>query len=159
MLDTGMPLRSASLLSDISPSPSAMSSSSWKARSSDCTPSAARPCAIAPHPRPVPGPTRPSPGFGLHRVGRVTIFQRADIFFHDAEKLQRSVARIATERRRGAGMSTVEGVSGLEITGARQERYDEVLTPQALELVALLHRELNPRRLELLEARRERVRA
>src|SRR3954465_10251480 len=53
-------------------------------------------------------------------------------------------------------MSTVEGVSGLEITGARQDRDDEVLTPRALELVALLHRELNARRLELLDARRAR---
>src|SRR4051794_41747685 len=68
-------------------------------------------------------------------------------------------AGTAAERRRGAGMGTVESVSGLEITGARQDRDDEVLTPQALELVALLHRELNPRRLERLEARRERVRA
>src|SRR4051812_14744168 len=56
-------------------------------------------------------------------------------------------------------MSTVEGVSGLEITGARQDRDDEVLTPRALELIALLHRELNPRRLELLAARQDRVRA
>jgi malate synthase len=57
----------------------------------------------------------------------------------------------------GAGMSTVEDVSGLEVTGPRQDRDDEVLTPRALELIALLHRELNPRRLELLERRRERV--
>jgi len=56
-------------------------------------------------------------------------------------------------------MSTVEGVSGLEVTGPRQDRDDEVLTPRALELIALLHRELNPRRQELLEARHERVRA
>jgi malate synthase len=56
-------------------------------------------------------------------------------------------------------MSTVESVSGLEITGTRLDRDDEVLTPRALELVALLHRELNPRRLELLGARQERVRA
>ncbi|HZT54007.1 MAG TPA: hypothetical protein VE995_06470, partial [Gaiellaceae bacterium] len=32
----------------------------------------------------------------------------------------------------------------------------DVLTPEALELVALLQRELNPRRRELLERRRER---
>src|SRR4051812_49752332 len=56
-------------------------------------------------------------------------------------------------------MSTVEGVSGLEITGARHDRDDEVLTSRALELIALLHRELNPRRLELLAARQDRVRA
>ncbi|MCW2532042.1 MAG: malate synthase [Blastococcus sp.] len=53
-------------------------------------------------------------------------------------------------------MSTVEGV---QITGASHERDDEVLTPRALELIARLHRELNPRRLELLAARQERVRA
>jgi malate synthase len=35
----------------------------------------------------------------------------------------------------------------------------EVLTPEALALVERLHRELNPRRLELLERRRERQRA
>src|SRR4051794_17719338 len=58
-----------------------------------------------------------------------------------------------------SGMSTVESASGLEIAGARQDRDDEVLTPRALELIALLHRELNPRRLELLEARRQRVQA
>src|SRR5690348_4325383 len=56
-------------------------------------------------------------------------------------------------------MSTIEGVSGLEITGERQDRQDEVLTQQSLELVARLHRELNGRRLELLAAREERVRA
>src|SRR3954467_14592695 len=58
-----------------------------------------------------------------------------------------------------SGMSTVESASGLEIAGARQDRDDEVLTPRALELIALLHRELNPRRLELLAARQDRVRA
>ena len=50
-------------------------------------------------------------------------------------------------------MSTVEDVGGLEVTGAAGERFDEVLTPRALGLVALLHRELNGRRLELLAAR------
>jgi malate synthase len=56
-------------------------------------------------------------------------------------------------------MSTIAGVEGLEITGPTGDRYDEVLTPRALELVALLNRELNGRRLELLAARQERVRA
>jgi malate synthase len=56
-------------------------------------------------------------------------------------------------------MSTVEGVTGVEITGPDVPRSDEVLTPEALELVAALHRELNGRRLELLAARQERVRA
>ena len=31
---------------------------------------------------------------------------------------------------------------GVEVTGAMGERYDEVLTPEALELLAELHREL-----------------
>ncbi|GAA1136710.1 malate synthase A [Nocardioides aquiterrae] len=48
---------------------------------------------------------------------------------------------------------------GVEITGPMHARFDEILTDQALELVALLHRELNPRREELLARRRERVRA
>jgi malate synthase len=54
-------------------------------------------------------------------------------------------------------MSTVEGVTGVEITGPDLPRADEVLTPQALELVARLHRELDDRRLQLLAARQERV--
>ena len=56
-------------------------------------------------------------------------------------------------------MSTVEGVDGVEVTGTPGDRYDEVLTPRALGLVALLHRELNARRLGLLAARTERVQA
>jgi malate synthase len=46
---------------------------------------------------------------------------------------------------------------GIEITGPIQDRYDEILTSQALELVARLHRELNGRRVELLAARQRRV--
>src|SRR3954466_9457259 len=53
-------------------------------------------------------------------------------------------------------MSTVDGV---EITGPMGPRFEEVLTPQALELIARLHRELNGRRLERLRARTERVQA
>jgi malate synthase len=53
-------------------------------------------------------------------------------------------------------MSTVDGV---EITGPMGARFDEVLTPKALELIALLHRELNGRRLERLQARKDRVQA
>ncbi|MCZ2821786.1 malate synthase A [Modestobacter sp. VKM Ac-2977] len=53
-------------------------------------------------------------------------------------------------------MSSVDGV---EITGPMGPRFDEVLTPRALELIALLHRELNGRRLERLQARTERVQA
>jgi malate synthase len=47
--------------------------------------------------------------------------------------------------------------AGIEITGRVQDRFDEILTPKALELIGLLHRELNGRRLELLEARQRRV--
>src|SRR4051794_41984433 len=53
-------------------------------------------------------------------------------------------------------MSTVDGV---EITGPMGPRFEEVLTPQALELIARLHRELNGRRMERLRARTERVQA
>jgi malate synthase len=45
----------------------------------------------------------------------------------------------------------------VEVTGPMNERYDEILTEQALDLIGLLHRELNPRRLELLDRRRTRV--
>src|SRR5947199_3411812 len=48
--------------------------------------------------------------------------------------------------------ATVEGV---EIRGPEGERFDEVLTPEALELVAARHREFEPTRRELLGARRE----
>src|SRR3954469_18870489 len=53
-------------------------------------------------------------------------------------------------------MSTVDGV---EITGPMGPRFDEILTPQALELIAQLHREFNGRRLERLQARQERIQA
>lgn len=43
------------------------------------------------------------------------------------------------------------------LTGPLGERYEEVLTPSALELVLALERELGSRRLELLEARRRQV--
>ncbi|MDB5716383.1 MAG: malate synthase, partial [Sphingomonadales bacterium] len=56
-------------------------------------------------------------------------------------------------------MNTIEGVGGLRISGERQDRQDEVLTPQALELIARLHRELNARRLDLLAARQDRSHA
>ncbi|HVV18888.1 MAG TPA: malate synthase A [Pseudonocardiaceae bacterium] len=49
--------------------------------------------------------------------------------------------------------------AGVEILGAVRERYDEILTPRALALIAVLHRALNARRLELLERRAERVAA
>ncbi|MEV4242965.1 malate synthase A [Streptosporangium canum] len=47
-------------------------------------------------------------------------------------------------------------MDGVEITGSPQDRSEEILTPEALAFVAALQREFGARRLELLEARRER---
>ena len=46
--------------------------------------------------------------------------------------------------------------SGVEIAGPSGSRYDEILTPEALDLVGVLHRELGQRRRELLQARAQR---
>ena len=51
-------------------------------------------------------------------------------------------------------MGTV--VDGVQITGASGERDDEVLTPEALEFLADLHRTFDARRRELLRARDDR---
>jgi malate synthase len=56
---------------------------------------------------------------------------------------------------RGDGVVSVQ-VQGVEIKGPRVERFDEVLTPDALELLARLHREFDATRRELLTARVER---
>jgi malate synthase len=53
-------------------------------------------------------------------------------------------------------MENVTQVTGVEIRGPQGERFDEVLTADALELVARLHRELDATRRELLAARVER---
>ena len=45
---------------------------------------------------------------------------------------------------------------GVQIIGPAGDRYDEILTSEALGLVAALHRELQPRRAELLAARARR---
>jgi malate synthase len=45
---------------------------------------------------------------------------------------------------------------GVEVRAPLEERYDEVLTEEALDLVASLHRELDDRRRELLQARQSR---
>ena len=45
---------------------------------------------------------------------------------------------------------------GVQITGPQGDRYEEVLTPEALSLVAALQRELGARRAELLAARQAR---
>jgi malate synthase len=51
------------------------------------------------------------------------------------------------------------GTDGIEITGPHGDRYGEILTPDALALVARLQRELGPRRAELLAARDRRQEA
>ncbi|HYB47043.1 MAG TPA: malate synthase A, partial [Streptosporangiaceae bacterium] len=48
------------------------------------------------------------------------------------------------------------GTEHVEITGPYGDRYDEILTPQAIDLIATLHGELGARRFELLAARRRR---
>jgi malate synthase len=55
-----------------------------------------------------------------------------------------------THDREERDMAASEGV---EITGPHGDRYDEILTPQALELITALQREFAARRAELLAAR------
>jgi malate synthase len=50
----------------------------------------------------------------------------------------------------------VTETEGVQITGPAGDRYDEILTSEALALLAALHRELAPRRAELLAARARR---
>src|SRR3954451_4098317 len=52
-------------------------------------------------------------------------------------------------------MATVE-VGGVELRGPVEGRFSEVLTPDALELVAALHRDFDSTRRELLRRREER---
>jgi malate synthase len=47
-------------------------------------------------------------------------------------------------------------LSGVEIAGPAGSRYEEILTPEALDLISVLHRELGQRRKELLAARAQR---
>ncbi|PXW26196.1 malate synthase A [Paraburkholderia caballeronis] len=53
--------------------------------------------------------------------------------------------------------STLQLPQGMQITGAIQPGFDTILTPDALALVAKLHRAFQPRRQELLNARVERT--
>jgi malate synthase len=50
----------------------------------------------------------------------------------------------------------VSEIKGVEIIGPAAERYDEILTAGAVELIATLQRELGPRRAELIAARARR---
>ncbi len=56
-------------------------------------------------------------------------------------------------------MTTLQLPDGVEVTGELRPGDEQILSESALELVARLHRELNPRRLELLEARKQVVAA
>ena len=50
----------------------------------------------------------------------------------------------------------IETVEGVRVSGPLQARFDEILTPEALEFVASLHREFNSTRVDLLRRRAER---
>ena len=50
----------------------------------------------------------------------------------------------------------MDQIDGVQVTGPMRDRYEEILTPRALELIAALQRELGPRRAELLAARARR---
>src|SRR5882724_7132120 len=45
---------------------------------------------------------------------------------------------------------------GLQLLAQANSQQSEILSPEALELLAALHREFNPRRLQLLEERKRR---
>jgi len=53
-------------------------------------------------------------------------------------------------------MTHAQTVEGVEILGPVSAEHAEILTPEALAFFSKLHREFNPRRLELLEARKAR---
>src|SRR6266436_2812229 len=54
-------------------------------------------------------------------------------------------------------MSAIQqNLDGIEIAGPLSENFREILTPEALQLVAKLHRSFNARRQELLERRNRR---
>ena len=55
-----------------------------------------------------------------------------------------------------AAVRSVTTLSDVEIAGPSGSRYNEILTPEALDLVAVLHRELGQRRRDLLQARQAR---
>ena len=53
-------------------------------------------------------------------------------------------------------MTSVTETRDFEVRGAHAAEWDAILTPEALQFIATLHRELNPRREELLRKREER---
>ncbi|WP_322104136.1 malate synthase A [Paraburkholderia sp. J41] len=54
-------------------------------------------------------------------------------------------------------MATLQLPQGMQITAQNEPGFDTILTPEALELVAKLHRAFEPRRQQLLKARAERT--
>ncbi|MBV9131946.1 MAG: malate synthase A, partial [Chloroflexi bacterium] len=50
---------------------------------------------------------------------------------------------------------TISSAAGVEVRGPRLARFDEVLTGPGLEFVGRLHREFNPQRERLLQARQD----
>jgi malate synthase len=46
--------------------------------------------------------------------------------------------------------------AGIDVTGPAHERFDEVLTPEALDFLAAVHREFDARRQDLLAAQKRR---
>jgi len=63
----------------------------------------------------------------------------------------------ATEVPMSSSSARLSLPDGVEVTGPVHDRFEEILTERALELVALLHRELDGRRRELLQRRADRV--
>src|SRR5437660_2546461 len=53
-------------------------------------------------------------------------------------------------------MTTVMAANDIKVRGGRRPEWDAILTPEALQFVAALQREFNPRREELLRKREER---
>src|SRR5213596_3957806 len=53
-------------------------------------------------------------------------------------------------------MTTVTAEHDIAVRGARRPEWDVILTPEALQFVAALHREFNPRREQLPGMREER---
>jgi malate synthase len=62
----------------------------------------------------------------------------------------------SSQSHSASGPEVSTGLEGVDITGPMGDRYDEILTDDALELLADLHRTFDGRRRELLQARDER---
>src|ERR1043166_3478827 len=56
-------------------------------------------------------------------------------------------------------MTTLQMPSGIDIRGPVNHEQAQILSPEALDFIVELHREFNPRRLELLAQRRQRQEA